>query len=273
MHSYTKIKPHKKLTALIECYYIWEGHQDHQKDIQSPPNSFCAIVFNSGDPCKAYQGVAKPMEVPKNFISGQFTSNYHIVLKGTIHMIGVVIKPTALFNFFGLQMPAMTNSRVDLQLLIPECMILAETLVQGIHADEVKRILDDFFIALLPSAIHHLSFIDQAIAWMDEKKGVSTVDELAGKLHVSRRYFEKKFLEKTGISPKFYMRVKRFSVLSNVIAHQRHKPDWQQILQSAGYHDQSHFIKEFLEFNGMTPNAYFENHQEMVRLLNYKTNE
>jgi hypothetical protein len=43
--------------------------------------------------------------------------------------------------------------------------------------------------------------------------------------------------------------------------------DWQALIEKAGLYDQSHLIKEFLEFDNATPSDYFKNHKEMPRFL------
>jgi hypothetical protein len=111
---YQKFPPPAGLSPFVECYFIWEGEARESLDVQSPPNSFNAIVFNYGDPYKAYQNSSERMAVPKAFVCGSFTSNYHLVLKGTIGMTGIVFKPSALHNFFGLRMSQLVNNRMAL---------------------------------------------------------------------------------------------------------------------------------------------------------------
>lgn len=118
----------------------------------------------------------------------------------------------------------------------------------------------------IPAGKSNLSIIDEAIDHIDNSKGCITVDAVAAHLGISRRYLEKKFLEKVGISPKYYARIKRFSILSNEIAHSKHI-DWQHIVAHYGFHDQSHLVKEFIEFNQMNPTQYHLLHQEMTRLV------
>ncbi|MGC3945858.1 MAG: helix-turn-helix domain-containing protein [Chryseolinea sp.] len=126
--------------------------------------------------------------------------------------------------------------------------------------------VEDFLKTLLPAIKASLSIIDEAIDFIDNTKGCTTVDAVANHLRISRRYLEKKFLEKVGISPKYYARIKRFSVLSNEIAHSK-RIDWQHIVSQYGFHDQSHLVKEFLEFNQMNPTQYHLLHREMVRII------
>ena len=112
---YQKFPPAAELLPFVECYFVWEGEAKESLDVQSPPNSFNALVFNYADPNEAYQNGGPRMLVPKVFASGQFTSNYHLVLKGAIGMIGIVFKPSALHNFFGVRMSQLVNSRMSLE--------------------------------------------------------------------------------------------------------------------------------------------------------------
>ena len=43
--------------------------------------------------------------------------------------------------------------------------------------------------------------------------------------------------------------------------------DWQEIVFENGLHDQSHLIKEFIEFNQMSPTDYYAQHNELIRFV------
>jgi methylphosphotriester-DNA--protein-cysteine methyltransferase len=126
--------------------------------------------------------------------------------------------------------------------------------------------LEQFLLQRISEARARLSIIDEVATFIDEKKGLVTVDQLAEKFKISRRYLEKQFLEKVGVSPKLYSRLKRFVMLSLELAYENNS-DWQTLIEKAGLHDQSHLIKEFLEFDKTTPAKYFKTHKEMTRFL------
>ncbi len=264
---YQKFTPSAELTSFVECYYIWEGETKERLEVQSPPNGFSAIVFNYGSPSWAYQHSPQLIAVPKAFASGQFTSNYHLVLDGVINTIGIVFKPSSLHNFFGLRMSELVNNRMPLELLLNNKAELLYNAIkdEGREAERIK-IIDEFLLPYLPVTKSRLSVIDEAVEYIDLTKGNSSVERVASHLKISRRYLEKKFLEKVGVSPKFYARVKRFSILSNKLAHSK-KVDWQDVVFESGFHDQSHLVKDFMEFNGMNPSEYHQQHRELVRFV------
>lgn len=264
---YQKFQPAASLQSFIECYFVWKGDAAAGMSVQSPPNSFCSIVFNYGDSYLATQQNTIPVQVPRAFVSGQFTSNYTLELKGTISMAGIVLKPCTIHNFFAVRMSELVNSRVPLSFLpgLPEDILWSA--VKGQATDEGRiKILEELMLSYLNVGKSNLSIIDEAVDYIDSCKGCVSVEAVAVQLKISRRYLEKKFLEKVGFSPKFYARIKRFGNLSNKIAHNP-KIDWQEIVQEYGFHDQSHLVKEFMEFNRMNPSQYHLLHREMTRFV------
>jgi AraC-like DNA-binding protein len=148
---------------------------------------------------------------------------------------------------------------------LPEEILWTAVTSQSTDAGRIK-ILEELMHSYLAVAKTNLSIIDEAVDYIDSRKGCVSVEAVSEYLKISRRYLEKKFLEKVGVSPKFYARIKRFGALSNKIAHNE-KIDWQEIVVEYGFHDQSHLVKEFIEFNQMNPSQYHLLHREMTRFV------
>lgn len=264
--QYQKFKPCDQVHPFVECYFSWKGFAEKELDVQSPPNSFSAIVFNCSTPYSAYQYNTAKMVVPLAFACGPFTSNYHLVLKGEIDMVGIVFRATSLHNFFGLRMSALVNNRMALEHLPVDTTSIVKTLERTTTEQAKVKVLEEFLLTRLAEAKSRLSVIDEAVELIDQNQGCITVQAVADQLKISKRYLEKKFLEKVGVSPKFYSRIKRFTQLSKEVAYNKNL-NWQDLVFKYGFHDQSHLVKEFLEFNQMNPTDYFTKHQELIRLV------
>jgi len=264
---YEKLPVSTELASLVKCYFVWEGESTLPLDVQSPPNCYGAMVFNYADPYSAYQHTREIQSVPQAFVCQLFTSNYHLVLKGKIGMIGIVFRASGIYNLFGATMPNLINSRMPLSLLLGlEANHLLRDIGHQSSDDDRKDILERFLLNRLETAKSRQTIIDEAIEYIDEKRGCISVEQVADHLKISRRYLEKKFLEKVGVSPKFYARIKRFASLSIRIPYDE-KIDWQQLIFEYGFHDQSHLVKEFMEFNQMNPSNYHQLNQEMAKYL------
>jgi AraC-like DNA-binding protein len=264
---YQKFFPSAQLMNFVECYFIWEGQTETRKEVQSPPSCYGAIVFNYGDPTWAYQNSSDLTLVPDGFICGLFTSNYHRILNGKIGMAGIVLRATAIHNFFGIRMSTLVNSRMPLEFLLgTQASRLLQEIRTGSSDEERILTLQNLMLTYLAQGKQRLSIIDEAVELIEQMNGNLSIDEVASRLRISKRYLEKQFLSKVGVSPKFFSRLKRFGMLSNKIAHNE-KIDWQEIVSEYGFHDQSHLIKEFLEFNQTNPTHYHQYHQEMTRYI------
>ncbi len=92
------------------------------------------------------------------------------------------------------------------------------------------------------------------------------VADIMKEVFMSRRNFERKFFKKVGLSPKYYARIRRMAYLMNIIAGKK-KVDWAYIFSQCEFYDQSHFIKDFIEFTGRTPQQYIEENAELANIV------
>jgi AraC-like DNA-binding protein len=263
---YQKIKPHPALQPYVECYFIWES--DFLKTpflVESPPNGFTAMVFNYGDLPEYENGPP-----PQSFITGQATKNYTLKLKGKAGMVGIVFKPASFTTLFEVPMVHFTNIRVDLELVLGNLMeFLQEKIMEAGSNTERINLLENFLMVKLRKSKLKIDNIDQAVELILEKQGVISVKDILEQFPICSRQFQRKFLTKVGVSPKYYLRIKRFGHLCYQII-SNNKIDWQDLIYEAGFYDQSHLIKDFLEFIGKNPTAYVKDNKELANFTKVK---
>ena len=71
----------------------------------------------------------------------------------------------------------------------------------------------------------------------------------------SRKQLINRFRQHIGLPPKLAARVIRFSHAVRLLQESEER-NWMDIAFDAGYYDQSHLIRDFLEFTGSTPTEY-----------------
>lgn len=269
MH-YRKFPPPIDLAPFVDCYFEWEGNALERTEVQTPPSARGAVVFNYGDPTTAYQHREPEQPVPDAFVCGLFTSNFRRVLHGRIGMFGIVFHAGSLHNLFGLRMSNLVNSRMPLDFLVGErATLLLKSVKEAPDGNQRSEIASEWLRPFIAEGQQRISIIDDAIDFVVSKDGMVTIEEVAEHFKISKRYLEKQFLIKVGVSPKFFARLRRFAKLSLKVAYSD-SVDWMSLATEAGFHDQSHMVKEFLEFNGQTPADYLENHLEMTRFVKKK---
>ncbi|MEZ4905219.1 MAG: AraC family transcriptional regulator [Spirosomataceae bacterium] len=268
---YRKFLPATHLKPYVECYFIWENNTvlSCPLTIESPPNGFASMVFNYGTPYRVTSQRLNGGLVAKNFLTGQATKSYQLQLSGTIGMVGIVFRPAGLNSLFGLPMYEYSDERANLRdVLGRQVDEYSDKIEEAISHTERIELLEQFLNLQLLSKNTQPDRTDYAANLIVDQYGVVNINDLMSDLFVCRRQFERKFLQKVGVSPKYYARIRRVGFLCHQLAQKRWQiADWQDLIYKSGYYDQSHFIKEFTEFTGKAPSLYVKNNIELAHYL------
>ena len=266
---YQKFKPCTALQPFVECYYVWESAElINDLVVESPPSGFCSIVFNSGDQYFLQNKKYERLAVPKQFIAGQSIYSYKLFLKGKISIAGIVFKPAALASLFSLPTYEYTEERIPLQHVFTAKTIepIIEKLQSEANQNEKIKLLEAFVLFHYKNNNAKADYIDNAANAIVESNGMVHINDLMKEVFMSRRNFERRFFKKVGLSPKYYARLRRISFLMSLIAGKK-RVDWIHVFSQCEFYDQSHFIKDFLEFNGRTPQQYLEANTELANMV------
>lgn len=267
---YQKFEPSQILQAFVECYFTWESNGPLEKEmvVESPPNGFCSIVINCGSPYILQNKKYDRLQVPHQFVSGQSIYSYKLFMNGIIKMVGVVFKPAALSTFWGLDGYLFVEERVDLFGALKQDYVKkhverihsADTVIEGV------RILEELLAYHCKLHRPEPDYIDKAANMIVEKSGMLHVPQLVKESCMSRRTFERRFFQKVGLSPKYYARIRRIGHVCNLIAGKK-KVNWPDIFYEAEFFDHAHFIKDFEEFTGRSPQQYLRENAELSNLV------
>lgn len=274
--QYLKFLPSKQLEPFIECYFIWHSVSEpvQNLEVESPPNGFCSIVFNCGDPYFLQNKKYERLPVPAIFISGQAIYSYKLFLNGNISMAGIVFKPAGLASLFNLPVYEFTEERIALGKVFKESIIagVVSAIQKQQEPAEKAKLLEAFVLMQAGEKLPEPDAIDEAANKIVQSNGLLHVNELIEQAYMSRRNFERKFFKKVGLSPKYYARIRRMSYIGNLIAGKA-KVDWPEVFHNCEYYDQSHFIKDFIEFTGRSPQQYFEENRELSKYVDKPTSK
>ena len=267
---YQKFIPDPLLQPYVQCYFIWQSNNDpvQEQMFESPPNGFCSIVFNCGEPYYLQNKKYERRKVPAAFIAGQAIYSYKLFFKGSISMAGIVLNPAALATLFNLPAYVYVEERIDLKQVFKPALIdrIANELKATNDERQQAKVLEAFVMQQFESASPVRDYIDEAVDIIIEKNGLLNVNDLLQNIFMSRRNFERRFFKKVGLSPKYYARIFRMAYLLNLIAGKK-KVDWSSIFNQCEFYDQSHFIKDFIEFTGRTPQQYLDENQELANFV------
>lgn len=127
---------------------------------------------------------------------------------------------------------------------------LRERLRNAKLAYERLDVLEAAFLDLAPISQHWDEVVRHAVALLRIGLDVQVV---AKQCDTSQQTLITRFRERTGMTPKTFSRIERFQQL---LRNKSHDQTWAEAALDAGFSDQSHMVREFRNFAGVTPTSY-----------------
>ena len=126
--------------------------------------------------------------------------------------------------------------------------IIQQLRKQQSHSDMIS-VIEKFLISKIVSKDSDTIIYD-SISKIKKEKGLISIKDMVCELPISRDTFEKRFRHQVGTTPKKYASIVRFR---NLFEKSFANENLTNIALSAGYYDQSHFIKDFKASTGKLP--------------------
>ncbi|GAB3558196.1 AraC family transcriptional regulator [Spirosoma fluminis] len=198
--------------------------------------------------------VQNQKQLPDLFLYGQTTQCTEISSIGTLRTIGVVFYPDALKTVFGLEADELTNGCTDLNLLSRrQGHSLAERLQNTQSVDSQISVLSSYLTAQLTQTSRPTdAAMKYALSQLIASSGNVSLKKLQDDLRLTERSFERRFKQWVGISPKLFARICRFQASLGQLRNNTYDK-LSDIAFEQEYADQSHFIRTFKEFAGVSP--------------------
>lgn len=114
------------------------------------------------------------------------------------------------------------------------------------------KIVEQFLFSHLKN-IHTDKIVVEAIKLIYQNKGNVRIKQLTEKLFISQSPFEKRFRKVVGTTPKKFASIIRFNA---VVTNLNHTKSLSEICYENNFFDQAHFIKDFKQFTGDTPENF-----------------
>jgi AraC-like DNA-binding protein len=258
--SYNFTKPSAQLAPYIKQIWSLENclHEGSEHIQRIVPNGLFELIFYLKDRPEI---VNTHYSINENIvITGQLKSYHDLKIKGELSLFAIDFLPQGLCLFLDIPPSALYNQSVPLKYILKHAVVKLEDELQAASTFNKKVEIAERFLL---SQIHKTKLkykherIEFAIQQINKAKGVLDINELASDIYLSRKQFERSFLEIVGTSPKQFLKTIRFQ---NAIYEKSKNPDLNltEIAYKCGYFDQSHMINDFKSMSGITPSAFFK---------------
>jgi AraC-like DNA-binding protein len=254
--NYQQYKPPQILSGIVQHYWSLDRNIPvDQTYIHRTLANFCPeLIFHYGG---AFQELATNDKNEQTFITGVHGQTDRIrrfTATKSCGIFGVILQPYAIPILFGVSSTAIKNELVDLEsLLKQDGKDLTDQMMLAKDNTERLQLINRFLAYRLKQA--ERQEIVYATHQIYNLKGMVNVNDLADRASLSQRQFERKFKEHIGFSAKSFARLVRFKSL--IKSYKKSDSTLTKVAYDFGYYDQAHFIQDFKQFTGYSPNAYF----------------
>lgn len=256
---FSAYKPVSALSDFIENFWLYGGYASaHLKERIFPSGTF-ELVFNlREDELRIYYDteVARCARFSGAIVSGPYSGFFVTDAAEEASVMGVHFHPGGAFPFLGLSADELADTHIDLDDIwgsyaheIRERLSLAQSVRSRFH------LLENILLSRLPAVEHHPA-VSLALNGLHFDRSRAVVRKLAREAGLSDRRFIDVFRFEVGFNPKLFNRILRFQRVLAQVHRMIPEHHWGQLALEQGYFDQSHLIRDFIAFSGLSPADY-----------------
>lgn len=253
---FLSLAPQGLLSHLVETIWDWEAaFHSHALERVLPTANAGLIINLAEDQTRVYDEQYRCTRFSGTTLDGPRSHSNIIDTEEQVAVMGVVFRPGGAAMLFRERMDRLANDSVDLEDLVGnKALFLREQLLEAGSAHRRLSLLGRWLQDRASSAGSDPP-IRHALAALDADPRVAVLTTVARDFGCSPRQLGERFRQQVGLTPKRYLRLRRFHRVI-AVTEGRERVDWAGISQDCGYHDQAHMAHEFREFSGLTPSAF-----------------
>jgi AraC-like DNA-binding protein len=263
--SYT---PRQPLCEFVRDFWLYENYEGaHERELILPSGTF-EMVFNLRENELRIYDPAEPRNCRRfsgALVSGPYSGSFMSDAVEEQTILGVHFKPGGAVAVLGCPAAEFQDAHVDLSALWgAAATTLRERLCATKEPDERFQLLEQILVKRLASYRGGHDAVQTALDIFRRTHGRARTQDIARAADLSQRRLISLFAIEVGLTPKLFGRIRRFQ-------HAMHRSqaettvDWAQLADECGYFDQSHLIRDFLAFTGVSPGDYRRRHDRLDR--------
>lgn len=243
--------PHEALRTFIKHYWIVEwslpaGESFSQEVI---PNPCVNLILEKG----------------RMFFYGPSSRKYSHELRNEGRVFGIKFKPGGFYPWIRKPISCLTDTPLSADRLLPRSHQELETIFldrQFSHHELVHQ-MNQLLLPLLPPSDDIALQIEHITTHIQNHHELTKVDEVCAYFHMNKRKLQRLFQQYVGLTPKTVIRLYRLQNAAETLD-RGSSISILKLCMDLGYHDQSHFIRDFKTVIGITPEAYIREHSAKI---------
>ena len=247
--------PHPALQPFIKAFWYLRIKSDMPLPaLNATPMPEQSLYFYPKSKPKAELPNDQFLIPSKANIFGQSTTPAKLYVPQDYLMFKIMFQPGGFYRLFNIPMTLFTDKPEDSEAVFGKEMTeVREQIEQTEDFDKLVQIAENYLLKKIKQVKIDALPIDEVMQQLNWKN--KSLDQLARQACLSTRQFERKFLERLGVSPKFYSRVVRFNY---TMKGRKQKPNesLMNLAYDYGYFDHNHLLRDFKQFTGSVPTQF-----------------
>lgn len=168
----------------------------------------------------------------------------------------VVFSPSGLYRLTGIPSQQLNNCYLDAETIFAkDIKEVNDKLNEATNFKEMVVVVESFLLKQINKGLKEFHRLDQVSNLILKTDKILNVEWLAKESCLSLRQYERKFIERMGVSPRYFSKVVRFE---NAFRMKNKEPhlDWLSIAIRCGYYDYQHLAKDYKGFTNQTPTDF-----------------
>jgi len=265
--SYAEFAPLPALAPFVRCVWMFEAPGPGGPPTRIVPDGRPELVIHCGDRFAEVARDGTTHAQPRILFAGQVTKPLVVKPLGRASVIGVRFHPAGALPFLGRPLREVTDARIPASRLLGRSVTtLLYELETMTTAARIQRV-QEFIAARIDGGTAERDLIvEAAVARIEANRGYVDVAALAADAGIGRRQLERRFGDAVGVGPSLLASIFRFRSVFDLMERDATRP-WTDAALAAGYYDQSHFIREFRRFVGVSPTEFARTAAELAEAL------
>ena len=257
MRHLSIVPAHPVLQPYVKSF--WFLHFQNAETAQLPPISATPIP----EQCLYFYPREKPYIITAqgeivygkaSMIMGQGTASSKLFLPQDYMMFKVLFQPGGFYRLFGTPMTLFTGNTEDgVAVFGNDLKAVQQQIEEAVDFRTMIAHVERYLLNKVKQVKIGKQPIDQIL--QQGQWQVQSLDQMAKAACLSSRQFERNFLLRIGVSPKFYERLIRFNIALKMKQNQP-RLSWMHIAYQSGYYDHMHLLRDFKQFTASVPSNF-----------------
>lgn len=256
--KYREYRPHPALSNAVRCYWVFEQSCDGERlERMLPDGHIDWVVHYGAAPTLMVDG--KVIHKSSAFMGGHLLRGVQLRFLGSLRTFGIKLWPWAAPLAYPMPAAELNHRRVPVaDILRSRSPGLEDWLLNELSAQNVSAViarLEPLLAGWLATPDTRDRVLRGVCQLAMQAGGWLRVAEIERRSGYSRRYIERVFAEKRGMSLKYFVRLLRLKGIAPQVA-QAAPGQLAELALSAGYCDQAHLCRDFAAIAGVSPTQY-----------------